>query len=176
MEEKLNEACDGILAPKDSVLGRIFEGRLVESLCKDGGASGPGSEVKTSIVGTPTSTTTVKSTVSIASTTKEDKTSTTATTVETSTGTTLPISTTTFTASSTTDDTSSQAPTETRSYRERMRDEQVNAIAAGGGGSPYDNIYAPRVRGGGGGSSESCNSVLAVVFVAMAVGLLGGGA
>ena len=144
MEARLNNFCKGVTAKQGTLLEGIFKKKLVELICKDGGALGPHSSARLTTVTKPVATETAKVT-----TTKGDdeKEVTTTLRIASSSAAVATISTTTSAATSSTlfpisTGTPPPSPTPTKGWREKARQDQACAILQGGGGSPFDNMIS----------------------------------
>lgn len=145
MEAKLNNFCKGVTAKQGTLLEGIFKNKLVELICKDGGALGPQSTARLTTVTKPVATETAKVTTTRGDDGKEATTTLKATSSSAGTATT---STTAFAATSSTlfpvstGTPPPSAPAPTKGWREKARQNQACAILQGGGGSPFDNMIS----------------------------------
>lgn len=144
IEAKLNNFCRGVTAKPGTLLEAIFSKKLVESICRDGGALGPQGSVRLTTVTKPVATETARVTTTEADDGK-DVTTTLKSTLSSLTTATFSSSRSTSTTSATNFPISSgtltpAAPTPTMGWREKARQDQACAILQGGGGSPFDNM------------------------------------
>lgn len=147
MEAKLNNFCKGVEAESGSLLAAIFGRKLVESICRDGGATGPQSSPRISTTTKPVSTKTMQTTVTTATEDggASDAESTPTLQVTSSASVTVTISSSSGTLTTfvplPTPTTQQSAPAATTiTWREKARQDQACAILQGGGGSPFDNM------------------------------------
>lgn len=145
IEARLINFCKGVTAKQGTLLEGIFKKKLVELVCKEGGALVPQSSARLTTVTKPVATETAKVT-----TTKEDdgKEVTTTLKMTSSSAITATISTTTSAATTSaivtisTGTSPSSEPAPTKGWREKARQDQACAILQGGGGSPFDNMIS----------------------------------
>ena len=157
MEAKLNNFCKGVEAEDKSLLAAIFGRRLVESVCRDDGATGPQSSAKVSTTTKMVSTQTRQTTVTVSPDDGVEVTGGDArTTLEASSSSSVTLTLSSSSVLNTPSVSASQsftplptpttqrpAPAETSlSWREKVAQDQACAILEGGGGSPFDSMVS----------------------------------